>query len=126
MESTSPALEQWKQTVAQLRGPNRKNTNPQLMKQYAAVLQELILDRTAPLDMIVPDLTVLPNGVVGMALGAIPKGSASERRNPFLTWISHQDQERGDAERAYALPGLFAAAADEAFQALRSMKSGTQ
>jgi hypothetical protein len=124
MESTSPALEQWKQTVAQLRGPNRKNTNPQLMKQYAAVLQELILDRTAPLDLIVPDLTVLPNGVVGMALGAIPKGSASERRNPFLTWISHQDQERGDAERAYALPGLFAAAADEAFQALRSMKSG--
>lgn len=110
--------------MAQLRGPNRKNTNPQLMKQYAAVLQELILDRTAPLDMIVPDLTVLPNGVVGMALGAIPKGSASERRNPFLTWISHQDQERGDAERAYALPGLFAAAADEAFQALRSMKSG--
>lgn len=94
------------------------------MKQYAAVLQELILDRTAPLDLVVPELAVLPNGVVGMALGAIPKGSATERRNPFLTWISNQDQERGDAERAYALPGLFATAADEAFQALRSMKSG--
>ena len=84
MESTSPALEQWKQTVAQLRGPNRKNTNPQLMKQYAAVLQELILDRTAPLDMIVPDLTVLPNGVVGMALGAIPKGCTNRM---FYDWI---------------------------------------
>jgi hypothetical protein len=93
------------------------------MKQYAAVLEEALTDAAAPLDHIIPSFHLLPNGVVGMALSATRKVLPEERRKAISSWISNQEQERGDAERAYALPGLISCAPAEAFHALKSMKT---
>jgi hypothetical protein len=123
MEPTSPALEQWHQTVQQLKGGNRPRTNLQLMRQYAAVLEEAFTDSATALDQLVPDLQILPNGVVGMALGSACDRLTPEKRRAVFGWVSRQDQERADAERVYAVRGLLRLSPREAFHALRAMRS---
>jgi hypothetical protein len=123
MKPTSPALEQWHQTVQQLRGGNRPRTNLQLMRQYAAVLEEALIDTATELDQLVPDFHILPNGVVGMALGSACDRLTPEKRRSVFGWVSHQDQERADTERAYAVRGLLRISPIEAFHTLRLMRS---
>jgi hypothetical protein len=121
MESASAALEQWRQLAQQLKSSKRPRTNQQLMRRYAGILEE-VLDSAAPLDQVVPDLHLLPNGVVGMAFGATSNRLTPQLQRAISTWISNQDQERGDVERVYALPGLLGSAPSDAFSTLCSMR----
>jgi hypothetical protein len=93
------------------------------MRHCAAVLEEVLADAGLSLDLVVPDLHFLPNGVVGMAFGATCNRLALERRNAIATWITNQDHERSDAERAYALPGLLDSSPTEAFRAMYLMRA---
>jgi hypothetical protein len=93
------------------------------MRHCAAVLEEVLADAGVSLDQVVPDLHFLPNGVVGMAFGATCNRLAPERHGAISTWITNQDHERGDAERAYALPGLLDSSPAEAFRAMYLMRA---
>ncbi len=93
------------------------------MRQYAAVLEEVLIDSASAPDQVFSDLYLLPNGVVGMAFGATCARLTPERHKAVSTWISNQDQERSDTERTYAVPGLFRFSPADAFGALHSMRS---
>ncbi len=93
------------------------------MRQYAAVLEEAFTDTATALDQLVPDLHILPNGVVGMALGSACDRLTPEKRRAVFGWVSHQEQERADTERAYAVRGLLRLSPREAFFTLRAMRS---
>lgn len=93
------------------------------MRHCAAVLEEVLADAGVSLDQVVPDLHFLPNGVVGMAFGATCNRLAPERQGAISAWITKQDHERGDAERAYALPGLLESSPAEAFRAMYLMRA---
>lgn len=93
------------------------------MRHCAAVLEEVLVDAGVSLDQVVPDLHFLPNGVVGMAFGATCSRLVPERQAAISAWITNQDHERSDAERAYALPGLCDSSPTEAFRAMYLMRA---
>jgi DNA repair exonuclease SbcCD ATPase subunit len=82
-------------------------------------LEEALADSC---DQILPDLDLLPTGVVGRAYGSVCARISPERGQKILNWISGRDQERADSERAYALRGLMDSAPTAAFRMLCSMR----
>lgn len=113
-------MEQWQRVIKPLRQGNRPRANPQLTRQYATALEEALAEST---DQIIPDLDLLPTGVVGRAYGAACARMPTESGQKIFDWISGHDQERADSERAYALRGLMESAPSVAFRMLCSMRS---
>jgi hypothetical protein len=119
MEQTSPALEQWQRLMQPLREGKHPSSSSKVTREYASALEGVLPEST---DQIMPDLDLLPAGVVGRAYGAACTRMAPERAQKILDWISSREHGRADNERAHALPGLMDSAPGVAFRLLCGMR----